>query len=77
MQDYYEREVFGNSGSVTVQLSFVGTLVTTMSHIFSYPTAIIYSAIGAKKTAFIGALLGSGGLLAAGSATKVCTLPLI
>ncbi|KAI8140050.1 major facilitator superfamily domain-containing protein [Fennellomyces sp. T-0311] len=71
MQDYYQREVFGSSASSTVQLSSAGTLTTGMIYLLSYPTTVAYSILGAKVTLFIGTLVASGGLIAAGAATEI------
>ncbi|KAI7885581.1 MFS general substrate transporter [Lichtheimia hyalospora FSU 10163] len=69
MQDYFEQNVFGESSRV--DLSFVSTLMliaTTSGSVFSRVFEIL---LGMRCAFFLGSLLYTCGLIAAGSATEI------
>ncbi|KAI8139418.1 major facilitator superfamily domain-containing protein [Fennellomyces sp. T-0311] len=74
MQEYYERKLAGDSENVTIKLSVVGTLVTAMIYLFFWPISIIYDRVGPRVLLYLGTLMISGGLVAAGAATKIWQL---
>ncbi|KAI9490258.1 major facilitator superfamily domain-containing protein [Zychaea mexicana] len=74
MQDHFERYVFGSSDETIIQLSFVGTLGVLLSNGLGFFSQSLEFLIGVKKSTFIGTILVTTGLVAAGSATEIWQL---
>lgn len=70
MIDYFEREVFGAQASLP--LSFVSTLILLNVCIGAALIRVLEFVISMRTAFLVGGLLVSGGLAAAGSATRVC-----
>ncbi|KAI8146602.1 major facilitator superfamily domain-containing protein [Fennellomyces sp. T-0311] len=71
MQDHFEQHVFGRTDSITIQLSFVGTLGVLISNGLGFFSQSLEFLIGLKQILFIGTVLISTGLVLAGSATEI------
>lgn len=72
MQEYYEREVFGDRVSnPAFQLSFVGTLISVFANLMGPLATILLSYFGTKVVLILGTLFIAIGLFMAGFATEV------
>ncbi|KAJ8657042.1 hypothetical protein O0I10_007376 [Lichtheimia ornata] len=72
MQDYYEREVFGDKVSnAAFQLSFVGTLISVFANLMGPLATILLSYFGTKVVLILGTLFIAIGLFMAGFATEI------
>jgi hypothetical protein len=71
MQDYYQRNVFNESQSQLVQLSFVGTMMPVVANLFSPLVQIAVSFLGFRAVMLAGSMFIVLGLEMAAQATKV------
>ena len=73
MQDYYERNVFGDKvANAPLQLSFVGTFCLIFSNCMGPFSQILGSMWGTRAVLLIGTCLIAIGMIMAGFSTQVC-----
>ncbi|KAI8149464.1 major facilitator superfamily domain-containing protein [Fennellomyces sp. T-0311] len=73
-QDYYQREEFGKSNSVVMQLSFIGALLPFLPCVFIIPSEMIISRIQMKGALIAVSILVFLGLTLAAFSTQIWQL---